>query len=1121
MVMRIIFIGMLFLSSLWCERVKGQLFLEPVRTEYGMSVVLDVFRDQKGFLWIANDGIGLMKYNGVNIVRYLNDSADSTSISDDGIIDIQDDAYRRVWVATRNGLNRYTPDTDGFIQYWLGQENGGNSDIINRLYLDNNDDLWVLTNDGMYLYDYHLDSFKYFNFSDEGHSGIFCGMDQDQEGNYWVVTNSNGIYRFYPESGVFEHFADSSALREKVHKRLLIDGQNNFWIGGAGSGLSRFNLETESFFNFPVAENGSGISGRLVYDLLEWEGNLLIAIDQGGINQMDLSTGTITYIKRNDPKYGKFTSDGICSFHLDYEGLIWVGTSRSGLLVNNPYNRQFVSFPINDFLTELRNGYFNIPLFPIITNFFQDSKGAIWVGTDGGGLYQFDLTTNKFKAYVNNPNDNNSLSSNVIRGLAEDSKGTIYVATYDGGVMIYDRAADHFNAVHFPTKREDFHHRETIWTIFHDSKKRIWIFKERSAYIYDENRNLIKYFFSGFETIDYYFTTIKEDSKWGIVIGAQDGIYVFNEVNQELERLVSLDNIITSFSIVDSTIWVGTKKDGVFECSDKGEIRNQITVNNGLSDNYISDIEMDDFGHLWISTNHGLNRMNHGSGSITSFFVQDGLPGNQFFIQSGYRTRNRLLFFGTHSGFVWFDPSDMNKSATLIPVYLSELFVNNRNVDFKEKGSLLNKPLQETEEIVLNYQQNSFALSFFAVNFVYPSSTRFRYRLKGFESEWVEVRGRNRQVSYTNLHPGEYVFEVEASNYEGKWNDNPTRINIRIDSPFWQEVWFKAGILGLIVFAFFVYRYRRDLSIKRDKMILRQRIEEGSKLILAQAGELSVKNNLLEDQKEELLVQQQELIAHRSHLEELVEKRTRDLILAKEKAEQSDKLKSLFLANMSHEIRTPMNAIVGFSHHLIDDSFSETEKKEFQSIIMSNVDSLLFIIEAILNFSLIEANQVKIQNKRFRLNPFILDIFNSFALRSKNAAVKLVLTNPVELADLTICSDEQRIRQIIINLLGNGLKFTDKGFVELNVSTDETSLLISVKDSGPGISKDEQEIIFGHFVKLNHDKSVFKDGIGLGLAISRRLAMLLDGDLFLVSKEGEGSEFILALPRSVIVSGKT
>ncbi len=304
-------------------------------------------------------------------------------------------------------------------------------------------------------------------------------------------------------------------------------------------------------------------------------------------------------------------------------------------------------------------------------------------------------------------------------------------------------------------------------------------------------------------------------------------------------------------------------------------------------------------------------------------------------------------------------------------------------------------------------------------------------------------------------------------------------------------------------------------------MILQQRVKEGRKLILAQAEELSVINNLLEDQKEELLVQHQELMAHRTRLEEMIEKRTRDLIKAKEKAEQSDKLKSSFLANMSHEIRTPMNAIVGFSNYLIDDLFSNEERRDFQSIIISNVDSLLYIIEAILDFSLIEANQVKIQKNSFQFNPFILDVFDSLAVRNKNSAIKLILTKQLESLNLTICSDENRIRQIIINLLGNGLKFTEKGFVKLKVSIDETSLLISVRDSGPGISKKEREIIFDHFVKLNHDKTVVKEGIGLGLAISKWLAMLLDGELFLISEEGDGSEFILSLPRSIIVSANS
>ncbi len=219
---------------------------------------------------------------------------------------------------------------------------------------------------------------------------------------------------------------------------------------------------------------------------------------------------------------------------------------------------------------------------------------------------------------------------------------------------------------------------------------------------------------------------------------------------------------------------------------------------------------------------------------------------------------------------------------------------------------------------------------------------------------------------------------------------------------------------------------------------------------------------------------------------------------------------------MSHEIRTPMNAIIGFSTLLDTPDFTNEEKKDFRSLIRSNSESLLYLIENIMDFSMIESNQLKLVNKKFNLNDFINNIFESYSLRHTNTSVELKLNNELERDNYSVNSDEFRIKQIIENLMDNALKFTTKGFIELGVRRNSQYIHLYVKDTGHGIAINDMEFIFKQFVKLEEDQQTAKRGVGLGLTISKKLAELLGGHIKVTSQISVGSEFTLYLPIKIL-----
>jgi PAS domain S-box-containing protein len=350
------------------------------------------------------------------------------------------------------------------------------------------------------------------------------------------------------------------------------------------------------------------------------------------------------------------------------------------------------------------------------------------------------------------------------------------------------------------------------------------------------------------------------------------------------------------------------------------------------------------------------------------------------------------------------------------------------------------------------------------------------------------------------------ILEKETINQEIKWVSTSKLPLIASDGKV-------VGVFGISRDITDLIQLKEELIVKNEALLsaeeeLRQNLEELQSIqdkLIEQQQNLIAKNELIAKQNEELAM-------HKENLEIKVSQRTKALKYAKEKAEESDRLKSAFLANLSHEIRTPMNSIVGFSQILMQELSVSDEMKNYLRFINSNADSLLQLINDIIDLSMLESDQIGFHYEVFELNPFIQEVYQWIEEFKPESAVEFQLDNQLFDEQLSLVADKSRLMQIVYNLLSNAIKFTHEGKIEFKIYQHERRLHFLVKDTGIGIPATDLSLIFDRFRKSDSNTSKLYRGAGLGLTLSKKLATAMGGDIEVRSVLDLGSSFTLSLP---------
>ncbi len=1110
------------------------------------STVNCIVKGSNGFMWFGTND-GLNKYDGYNFTCYRYDEKDPNSIGLGRINVLFVDRKGRLWAGTdQGGLNLYDQKMDNFKRInAINRFNPGINNNITDISETTQGNLWVAT-DGKGLFQMDPETFEIIPVETQKIPEVNCLEYTDKSD--LLLGTPNGLYRIehgnkkygflLPE--LISEFEGISVIA------LYTDTKGLIWVGTYGKGAFTLNLDSHQVEEYSTHCDNK--NHRLTHDIIrdfieDTDSNLIIATGGGGLNILHRNTGTIERIFHKLNYQYSLNTNIIYTLYLDDIGNLWIGTYNGGVNILFKAKDKFGQIKSYGAEDDLSNN--------AVLAIIEAPNGKLFIGTDGGGLDIYDPSTDHFVHHIHDPHNSNSLSSNVVKSLYLDDNGILWIGTYNGGLNVYNIRTNTYKHYIYEQGVANRLTQNDVWDIVKDREGHIWIATLGGGLnMFDPEKNRFRIFLHDPDNpnsiSDNVISSLLIDSKGNLWVGTEfGGICKLTDLNtgsfKAYNRSVNIESISsnqisTLYEDSQGNIWAGTIGGGLNLYTEAEDRFISYTEADGLANNLVLAILEDNQGNLWISTNNGLSKFINGTyhpavSRFLNFNKNDGLQSNEFSSQAAFKTKEGILYFGGINGISYFNPMHIIYNNHVPPVVITDFKIFNRSVDVLEKNSPLKQNISQTKEIKLTHEQSVITFEFAALDFTVPSENQYKYILEGFEEQWNDV-GNKRTATYTNLNPGTYTFRVIGSNNDDIWNMKGTSIRLIIQPPFYKTWGFRIAIVILILLGIYgFYRYKLH-SLERHKKTLKKLVNERTSELLDLNTILGKRNQEVQDQREELVIQKEnlerinkelernqlkigeqnaELERHRHNLEELVKQRTQELEKARLKAEESDRLKTSFLSNMSHEIRTPLNAIVGFSSLLAEEDLNEKEKDEFLAQINLNTDTLLVLIDDILDLSKIEANQLTIEKSDIKLYEFIIEISKSFKLR-KHSNFEFRMNYRLENKNMVMTTDPTRLRQILINLLDNSFKFTDKGYVELGVLKQKNTINFYVEDTGIGMSDIIMDRIFERFYKMDKTTEKIYRGTGLGLTISKKLVQLLGGEIQVKSKEGQGSRFDILLP---------
>ena len=1040
-----------------------------------------ILQDSQGFMWFGTED-GLVRYDGQELVRYGYSRKEKRGLPGTYINQIVEDPHHDVWLAINGGLARWNRGADRFTVYRHDPRDPNSlaSDEVNTIVVDTQGRIWVgMTDAGLDVLDPRTGRFEHLRH-DAAQPGSLASnhvstLTRDHSGNLWVGTDQ-GLDELEPGRQTFRHFQhvanDPRTLSGNDIWQVLEDSSGSLWVATIGGGLDRMdrNGQVLQVFRHDPHAPGSLASDAVQALLEDRQGHFWVGTADG-LDLLDRATGTIAHYRHQREDPDSLSDSTIFSLYQDTAGLVWIGTG-AGVSRWDPRSAE---------LGARQPAW----LGKFVTAFADAPGGRVWIASMGGGLVEYDPDTGRgidLKTVIGRPTP---LDNVPVMSLRQDRSGVLWIGTMNKGVATLDRR-NGFRWI--PVKPGDPHSVSAagIITIFEARNGQIWIGTFGGGVnVIDPATGLVRqlpYGDAPGAVSAANVTAFAEDSRGDLWIGTDSGgldlarpdgtvIKVFRHDPNDPASLPS--NTIYDLA-VDSRdrVWIGTNGGGL-ALADAAAMPQSLrfrtfSLAQGLTSDTINGVLVDGHGSVWLSGNAGLMRLDPDSGAVKTFHVADGAAGEEFATGAYFRLRDGRLCFGGASGFNIFDPERL--TAHLQPPRIALT-----GVEILGAPAPGPTPSWLRSRIPLSYRDNIVSLDVSVLDFTSPRHNRIAYRMAGLTDRWIDL-GTQHRITLTNLEPGNHVLEVRGANSDSVWS-KPLKIALHRDPAPWASPWAYA-VYGLAILGLVAHRLRK------------------------------------------LRLERQHQARERERLEAEVAARTRELSESNRQLADAARAKSDFLDRMSHELRTPMNGVVGMTELLARTPQSSTQVRLTQTI-RSSAQVLLRIVNDLLDLSRVQARKITLEKLPIDLDRILDECANLFSGTTQAKGIRLNVRPPAPghraPAGRSLVGDPFRIRQIVMNLVGNAVKFTEQGEIRVQadielVDADRASVQIAVADSGIGMDAATVEKIFQPFTQADESTSRRFGGSGLGLAICRELAELMGGRIAVESTPGAGSTFRVFLP---------
>lgn len=1049
------------------------------------SEVYTFLEDRNGFMWIGTLD-GLNRYDGYSFEIFNTDRTISNSLSNNTIRSLAEDQYGRIWIGTDNGLNFYDQ----------------RKELIYKIKI----------------------KVKNEKFS------VWCMYIQ---GDYIIIGTNVGLWRGSIKSFDIEEIEKSFYKIDKycrqnvpniIIRSLIPSKSGGIWVS-ADNLISKISFLPDQ--SDPIILDELPLVGyKGVIDMKEdSKGCIWVAINNKAIikyNPQKKSFKDLTmeniFLKGFSKKYSNIA--------IDHNQRVWIGTYDKGLIcinydcANDKINHieSIENNPINE--SGLNSN--------LIFSTYISSTNKLWVGTIGSGVNILDPESKKINHYSIKSKDNEIFNSNFIRAVMVDKQNRILVGTYSNGLYSFDRETKQSKKLGFET--------ESVYHIFEYRDNLYFVCTSKGFYLVEYNGDVFRILSDSGEYIlpAFYISHSRNDIYWCATL---KGIFRFRVINNKLvldpridkytqlklsanncrallyddsnnqlyvgteggglnciqldEQCNPIDNKVYEMSEdtnsisnnyvrsiyrdKNKNIWVGTYEglNKVIHNTETGECAfKAYTKKDGLPNNMIQFIVEDDNNYLWLGTNSGLSKFSPKKESFMNYNMDDGLQSNEFSEHTVYKTQSGEFVMGGINGINSFYPNDFKESKINPKTLITNFYIDNQPVKSDQvigRNVPLTNSILYTNKIELSPENKNIGFKFSAM--IYPNSgkVKYAYMLDGFDKDWKYTDALNRNIHYTNLRHGKYIFKVKATNTDGVWDDKTTTLSIRIKTPFYLTIYAFILYISYFIMMFIYFSHYTVIN-------------------------LTTKRNLLLDKE---------------HSEKII---------------KLDEMRTRFFINISHDLRTPLTLISGPLSEILTDKSISGKLNENLLLIKRNVKRLTDLVEQLLDFRKAEASSLTPKLETIDFIPFSNNEISYFLYAAKTKGLELLVESAEE--KILIAIDPKMIAKVYFNILSNAIKFTTAGTIKINIqrvykeipgllnsNSNNRFIEVAISDTGIGITKEQEKLIFERFNQGNQQRG---SGYGIGLSHTKDLIESHQGMVEAESNPQGGTIIRFFIPDKVV-----